>query len=650
MGRWSAAGITRADNAPHSLAAPCHPSSPGKMLTMTTDAPTLARRAWFTRSARTALATLCLALAPWATQAQSTLAQFWEFDDPAGTSLPNAAPGFEGGATWSPALAGVATTGSGALRLGWNSTSFGDSFAPLNIGEAGVASFTVRVDGWSIANGANSGTGRPFWSLGLRSAAAVSGSVVAEVEFTALGGGVDVLVRDAQSSFTAQRFQLPSVLPGPLTLSLTVDKTTTPRSWRLDYAVENGNSGSVGGTLGNTSAGRNISHLMLSVRGNHPNSGNNSPAAIDRIEASWEEAPVSFDPPVAGRPPKPSNLVTFVSGTLVQSTNPPVGGPGLLLMGGGAEVDAAFTQRAYPINNGGDIVVLRVSGGSGYQNYLYTELVQQLPPALRATLQPNSVMTLIVDTRSKANSDYVFDAISKANLVWMAGGDQSQYISNWRGTRLAEAVNLAYQRGAVIGGTSAGMVTSGQWMYDPGPQTAVISSEAVANPYRPSVILSTDLFDLPLGRNLVPEPHFANRDRMGRLLTFMARLRQDERADRVIGVGLDEQTSMFIDADGIGTFQRQASAGNAYVLREDSRRTRRVQVAPNQPLIYRDLLRSRLATAGQTFDFGRGVPGPGVPTTVISVEGTPPSGAYSAPAAADLIGERDPRALGSATR
>jgi cyanophycinase len=251
-------------------------------------------------------------------------------------------------------------------------------------------------------------------------------------------------------------------------------------------------------------------------------------------------------------------------------------------------------------------------------------------------------MTIVADTRGKANSDYVFDAVSKANLVWMAGGDQSQYIAHWKGTRLAEAVNIAYQRGAVIGGTSAGMVTSGQWMYDPGPQTAVNSAEAVANPYRASVILSTDLFDLPLGRHLVPEPHFANRDRMGRLLTFMARLRQDARAERVIGVGLDEGTSLFIDAQGMATFQRQAGAGNAYVLREDARRTQRVQVAPNQPLVYRDLLRTRLSTPGQTFDFARGLPGPGAATTVIGVEGAPPEGAYSAPAAEALIGERQP--------
>ncbi len=175
---------------------------------------------------------------------------------------------------------------------------------------------------------------------------------------------------------------------------------------------------------------------------------------------------VTLLPPANGRPGKPSNLTNFLTGNPVQSTHTPAGGPALLLMGGGAEADSAFTARAYPVNNGGDIVVLRVSGGNGYQTYLYRELVQQLPPELQTALQPNSVETLIVDTRTKAHSDYVAQAVSRANIVWMAGGDQSQYISLWRDTALSAAVKLAYARGAVIGGTSAGMVATdlAQWV------------------------------------------------------------------------------------------------------------------------------------------------------------------------------------------
>ena len=580
----------------------------------------------YAAAARLATAGL-LAFAASTAQAQVTLAQFWAFDDPAGTLLPSVAPGFEGGARWTAALAGVAADGAGQLRLGYNATALGYSYAPLNINEGGVFYAKVVYSSWDLKNGADSGNTRPSWNFGLRSAASTSSSLVADVQLTALATGIDVLVRDAQSDFTAQRFTLPATLTSPLTLELKLDRVATPKVWTLNWSTaDNSISGNRSGTLGNTAVARNPSHVFFGIRGNHPNGALNVAPLVDRVEVAFEEQIVTLLPPQDGRPGKPSNLVTYLSGNPVQSPQPPVGGPGLLLMGGGPEVDAAFTQRAYPVVNAGDIVVLRVSGADGYQNYLYNDLVNQLPPKLRPLLQPNSVMTLMVDTRSKANSDFVFDAVSKANLVWMAGGDQSQYISHWKGTALASAVQMAYKRGAVVGGTSAGMVVSGEWMYDPGALTAVTSVEAVANPYRPSVIISTDLFGLNLGFNLVPETHFANRDRMGRLLTFMARLRQDARTSLVYGIGLDEQTSMFIDAAGIGTFQRQAAAGNGYVLREDRRGTQRVQVVPDLPLIYRNVQRHKFTTPGQTFDFNRGTTA--VPATPVSVEGALPVNPY----------------------
>ena len=582
------------------------------------------------------LGTACLlACGAAAAQAQVTLAQFWDFNDATGTTLPTAAPGYEGGSRWTAALTGVTSNGSGQMRLGYNSTSVNYSYAPLNINQGGVFYAKVVYSAWDIKNGAASGNTRPIWNFGLRSAASTSSSLVADVQLTSQASGIDVLVRDAQSDFTAQRFSLPSLLTGPLTMTLKIDRVAITRTWTLSWSIAGGANGSITGPLGGNSITRVPSHVFFGISGNHPNGSANVAPLVDRVETSFEEQLVTLLPPQDGRPGRPSNLTTFLSGNAVQSTKQPVGGPGLLLMGGGTEVDAAFTQRVYPIANGGDIVVLRASGADGYQTYMHTSLVNLLPVAQRVALQPNSVMTLLVDTRSKANSDYVANAVSKANLIWMAGGDQSQYISNWKGTRLAQAVKDAYARGAVVGGTSAGMVASGEWMYDPAGVSAVTPADAVANPYNASVLLSTDLFGLALGFNLVPEPHFANRDRMGRIVTFMARLRQDALTSLVYGVALDECAAMFIDRNGLGTFQRQTSpctstvvSANGYVLREDRRATQRVQVAPGLPLIYRNVQRSKFITSGQTFDFKRGLPGTGVVTTPLSVEGAVPANAY----------------------
>lgn len=586
---------------------------------------------------------LCSTLALSAAQAQTLTAQTWEFNDASGTLLTGAANAVIGGSAWTATIGNgsttgsAATTGNGGLRLGYNSTSVANSFAPLNIVSAASYHATVTFTEWDIQNGAASGTTRPVFNLGLRSAAGTASSLVADLQFTATATGVTMLPRDAQSDFAANAVVLPSTLPGPLTVTLKVDKTSNPAKYTVSYAIAapGGLVGSVTGNLGATSTARNVSHVSLAVSGNLPNAGANVAPLVDRIQVQYEDLPVLILPPADGRPGMPSNLTTFLNGNRVQSTKPPVGGPGLLLMGGGNEVDAAFTARAYPVINGGDIVVLRVSGSNGYQAYLYTELVNQLPESLRTALQPNSVETLMVDSVAKANSDYVAQAVSRANMVWMAGGDQSQYTQFWRGTALAAAVRQAYERGAVVGGTSAGMVVSGEWMYDPGAQSGVTSAEAVANPYRANVILTTDLFGLDLGFNLVPEPHFANRDRMGRLLTFMARLRQDARTSLVYGIGLDECSSMWIDSNRIGTFQNQLSpcsstvvSAAGYVLREDRRSTQRVQVAPGQPLVYRRVLRSKMAP-GSSFDFARGLTNQ--PTTSISVEGALPIAPYSSP-------------------
>jgi cyanophycinase-like exopeptidase len=584
--------------------------------------------------------TLCATLACGA-HAQAITAQTWEFNDASATALTGVANAVPAGSAWTANLAGVATNGAGSLRLGYNSTSTGYSFAPVNIASGGSYYGTITFNAWDIRNGAASGSTRPIFNFGFRSAASSSSSLVADVQFTSTTTGVTMLVRDAQSDFTANAVTLPLTLPGPLTVTLKVDKTASPGKYTASWSIVGGSSGSVTGNLGTTSTTRTISHVNLALSGNFPGTVNVAPL-VDRINVQYDDLPVVILPPENGRPGKPSNLVTYVNGTLVQSTKPTVGGPAVLLMGGGTEVDKAFTGFAYPLINGGDIVVLRISGTDGYQTYMYNDLVAMLPAAQQAALQPNSVMTMIVDTPAKANSDYVVDAVSKANMIWIAGGDQSAYTQAWRGTGLQAAVLAAYNRGAVIGGTSAGMVVNGEWLYDPGATTAATSAEAVANPYRDSMIITTDFFRLPLEYNLVPEPHFVTRDRMGRLLAFMARIRQDARSSLVYGVGLDEGTSLFIDKNGLSTFQNQTGSGNGWILREDRRGTQRVQVAPGLPLIYRNVQKTMLGP-GQTFDFARGTTAQ--PTTLISVEGAVPVSPYngqSAPIADPVAKSRIP--------
>jgi cyanophycinase len=291
-----------------------------------------------------------------------------------------------------------------------------------------------------------------------------------------------------------------------------------------------------------------------------------------------------------GRPAKPSALQVWITGNAADSGKNPVNGPALILMGGGADVDASFSQRGFPVANGGDVVVIRTSGTNGYNDYLFN--------LVSGATKPDSVETMLLDTVDKANSDYADWVLRNAELIFLAGGDQSAYINAWKGTRSEDAIQAAYARGAVIGGTSAGLAVQGEFIYDPDGVTAATGAEAIANPYRSSMLFSNDFLNFPLMNDIVTDTHFSQRDRMGRLFAFMARLRQDNSTARIIGMGVSENTAIFMDRNGLGIVD---GSGAAYVV-EERTDTQRTQVLSGQPLIYRNLQRTKL-TAGQTFNF-----------------------------------------------
>ncbi len=290
------------------------------------------------------------------------------------------------------------------------------------------------------------------------------------------------------------------------------------------------------------------------------------------------------------RPSKPSNLQVWITGNAADSGRNPVNGPALILMGGGSDVDASFSQRGFPVANGGDVVVIRTSGSNGYNDYLFN--------LVTGATKPDSVETMLLDTVDKANSDYADWVLRNAEMIFIAGGDQSAYLNAWKDTRTEDAIRAAYNRGAVIGGTSAGLAVQGEFIYDPDGVAAATSAEAIANPYRSSMLFSSGFLDLPLMKDIITDTHFSQRDRMGRLFADMARLRQDNNTARILGIGVSENTAIFMDRNGRGIVD---GSGAAYVL-EERADTQRTQVVSGQPLIYRNLQRTKL-TAGQFFDF-----------------------------------------------
>ena len=231
--------------------------------------------------------------------------------------------------------------------------------------------------------------------------------------------------------------------------------------------------------------------------------------------------------------PKPG-FQAFIVGNPGDAQPAPGLSPGLVLMGGGTDVDAAFQwmcQRA----GGGDFVVIRTTGTDAYNPY-----IQDLCP------QMDSVETIIITTVAGANSAYVSSHIQNAEALWIAGGDQSTYVNLWRGTAVQTGVNfLINSKQAPVGGTSAGLAVLSQFIYT-GALGSVTSSQALANPFHRYVTLDRDLFQQPLGAGKLYDSHFVTRDRMGRSLTFLARIVNNGWATQPRGIGVDEETALLV--------------------------------------------------------------------------------------------------------
>ena len=277
------------------------------------------------------------------------------------------------------------------------------------------------------------------------------------------------------------------------------------------------------------------------------------------------------------RPSKPGGLTVYLTGNPADTCVSQAAG-GLLVMGGGTDVDNAFTRRVGPLLGGGDIVVLRTSGADGYNDYFYN------------LLGADSVETIMVDRSQFADDDYVLWAVRTAEFVWIAGGDQSDYLNQWQGTPLQQALDEVIARGGVLGGTSAGAAVQSEYIYDPDGIPGVYSSEAVTDLCHEYINVSSNFLSTNVMQDLIVDTHFTPRDRMGRLLTFMAGLPADTR-----GIGVDEATSIFFTGDGNGIVD---GSGNVYILAEDAS-TSRTQASCGQPVIYEDVLRYKLSEFDQ---------------------------------------------------
>ena len=224
-----------------------------------------------------------------------------------------------------------------------------------------------------------------------------------------------------------------------------------------------------------------------------------------------------------------------------------------VLQGGGGDVDQNY-MRMGEFGGGGDFVVLRASGKDDYNGYIY------------ALCHCDSVTTLVFDGGAAMADPWVTETIRNAEAIFIAGGDQSNYIRYWKGTPVEDAINFVAAKPAPVGGTSAGMAVLGEYVYSAEGKESLTSAVALGNPYAPDLTLARGFLSLPRFENILTDQHLQERDRIGRTVALLSRLQKDGWAASPRAIAADRETALHVDpVDGSAEVFSTADHPTPYV-------------------------------------------------------------------------------------
>jgi cyanophycinase len=134
----------------------------------------------------------------------------------------------------------------------------------------------------------------------------------------------------------------------------------------------------------------------------------------------------------------------------------------------------------------------------------------------------------IPDRESAFDAEHV-SALKDTSLIFFTGGDQLEITTKLGGTELCDAIQTAFHEGVAIAGTSAGASVMSE--------TMLIGAEGEGAKSSLGYRMAPGLGFL---RNVVIDQHFAQRGRIGRLLSSVAR------NPRMLGIGIDENTAIVV--------------------------------------------------------------------------------------------------------
>ncbi|MBE6054345.1 MAG: cyanophycinase [Clostridium sartagoforme] len=144
-----------------------------------------------------------------------------------------------------------------------------------------------------------------------------------------------------------------------------------------------------------------------------------------------------------------------------------------------------------------------------------------------------NIKGLNIEERDDSLDENNINLIKEASLIFFTGGDQLRITSLIGGTLIYDTLKEASQNGCIIVGTSAGASV----MSD----TMVVKGEDDESPRKCTLKMAPGL---GLVEGIMIDQHFAQRGRIGRLLTGIAQ------NPEILGVGIDEDTALVVRDNG----------------------------------------------------------------------------------------------------
>ena len=196
-------------------------------------------------------------------------------------------------------------------------------------------------------------------------------------------------------------------------------------------------------------------------------------------------------------------------------------------------------------------------------------------------LRGGDVTVVHPETRRDANDTAMVEALDAATGVFLTGGSQVKLAQNIVGTPVGDAVVRAYQRGAVVAGTSAGASIMSRFMIS-------LGEEGLTPRQRASQVSA----GLGLVEDIIIDQHFDQRGRYGRLMSMVAA------SPNLLGMGIDENTAGEIRGGRVMTV---LGAGSIFVINARNAITDAPEARRGAPLLVSGAVVHSLPT-GSTFD------------------------------------------------